>query len=92
MEPLVEVKRHTVPISQKACRVGAKSREVLEQHIHAQLDVGLNETAQTQWSRLVLFAAKKDKTIQLCVAFGRLKHRLLRTRTHLREWKISSTV
>lgn len=67
------VKEGTVPRRQQPYQAGAKSREVLWEHIWTQLDAGIIALAQTEWESTVLLGPINEGTIQFCVGFRRLK-------------------
>lgn len=60
------------PIRQELFRAWQSSLEGLSKHINKQLEAGVVERAQSEWSSLIVMGPTKDGTFWLCVDFRHL--------------------
>ena len=70
----IALKPNTRPIHQQPYRAGPKSRAILEEHIQSQLEAGVIEPAQSEWSSPIVLAPKHDGTLRFCVDYRRLNN------------------
>ena len=68
----IALKPNTRPMHQQLFRAWPKSREVLEQHIKQQLEVGVIEPATSEWAIPIVLTPKHDGTLRFCVDYRRL--------------------
>ena len=68
----IALKPNSRPIRQQPYRAGPKSREILDQHIQKQLEMGVIERSTSEWVSPIVLAPKPDGTLLLCVDYRRL--------------------
>ena len=68
----IALKPNSRPIRQQPYRVGPKSREILDQHIQKQLEMGVIERSTSEWESPIVLAPTPDGTLRFCVDYRRL--------------------